>query len=660
MFKLIIKQKGRLKKEVELKDDASNSFSIGRSEDNFIVLPEQHGISRKHVQITREGNKWTAKKLSQSSPLIVNGKETDEAEFEAGETFQIQDYEFTLQEYKMEEEDADHDFKNNLPLAQKKPPEKEKWDQPPALSPVSRGKTTIMDVNKVTNHLVICLKIAVGEEGLRDIVRLKEGSEWIIGRDSTCDLMIESPNISRKHFKITKKDNEYYLCDLNSSNGTVLNDKELRSGKAYPIQSGDTIYIIDIEILFEVKNISLEKELAVLKVPPALPEQTHDPNAQLPVHHMPSQQMPLPIGTPNVIQEESGDSSSFFERNKKRIFLYGFVFLVIGVLFFLKSGEEKKSATDGGSARGELAGLSSQQQQIVKDTYQIAQQLYSKGKFEYCRSEVKKIHEYIDSYQQSKKLEIACAQAADYQRRQHDLEEKKRKATETQKLIEEVTEKCSKKFKKFRFKHELIACLNPAIELAPADQKIQVLTEQFDANELAKKEQRDQRLARQKNIRSIRGKYSHAQSLRKKGNTQKAMAAYQHFISISNHKELFNERQQARRELANMTKNFKDKITRLNTDCSNKFNSNQLQKAYYICKKASKQIPKPYNKKVIQMMNQAKHKIQIAMKPIYEEATINESVGNVSVAQEKWKEILSKDVKIGLYYKRARSKLDKY
>ena len=48
------------------------------------------------------------------------------------------------------------------------------------------------------------------------------------------------------------------------------------------------------------------------------------------------------------------------------------------------------------------------------------------------------------------------------------------------------------------------------------------------------------------------------------------------------------------------------------------------------------------------------------MKPLYEEASLNESVGNVGVAQEYWRKILEKDVKTGIYYKRAQEKLNKY
>ena len=272
----------------------------------------------------------------------------------------------------------------------------------------------------------------------------------------------------------------------------------------------------------------------------------------------------------------------------------------------------------------------------------------------------KKIHDYTDSYQDSKKLEIACTQAAENQRRQHDLEQKKRKEAETERFIQKITSQCESQFEKFKFKHDLVSCLNPAIELSPADSRIHSLTERFDAIEMEKAERQQQRARRRKFIQSIKSKYTYAKSLYRSGKTLKAMSAYQHFINISSHKELTETREIAQRELASIKKNFNDNNNRMNRECESEFQARRFQKAYYTCEKASKKIPAPHNKKVIRLKNQSRQKLEIKMKPIYEEASLNESVGNVSVAKEYWNQILSQDINTGLYYKRAKEKMDKY
>ena len=80
------------------------------------------------------------------------------------------------------------------------------------------------------------------------VVRL-QGKPFVIGRatkknegekvDYEFDTTITP--ISRIHAQITKREEQYYLQDLGSSNGTYLNGKRLEAKKEYPIQFGDAI-----------------------------------------------------------------------------------------------------------------------------------------------------------------------------------------------------------------------------------------------------------------------------------------------------------------------------------------------------------------------------------------------------------------------------------
>ena len=48
------------------------------------------------------------------------------------------------------------------------------------------------------------------------------------------------------------------------------------------------------------------------------------------------------------------------------------------------------------------------------------------------------------------------------------------------------------------------------------------------------------------------------------------------------------------------------------------------------------------------------------MKILYSESILDESLGHLEEAKEKWREISKLDVLDGEYYKKARIKLDKY
>ena len=66
-------------------------------------------------------------------------------------------------------------------------------------------------------------------------------SEIIIGRDSSADLTLPSPGVSRRHARLIREGNGYILEDLGSSNGTYLNGQRLIERRS--LKSGDQIQL---------------------------------------------------------------------------------------------------------------------------------------------------------------------------------------------------------------------------------------------------------------------------------------------------------------------------------------------------------------------------------------------------------------------------------
>ena len=73
-----------------------------------------------------------------------------------------------------------------------------------------------------------------------------------IGRSNENDVIIKDPYISKKHLSIVKDEEEYYLEDLNSANGTYLNGDRLMD--AAKLNNGDRIQFGQIEFLFVNQN----------------------------------------------------------------------------------------------------------------------------------------------------------------------------------------------------------------------------------------------------------------------------------------------------------------------------------------------------------------------------------------------------------------------
>lgn len=71
------------------------------------------------------------------------------------------------------------------------------------------------------------------------------------GRSSSNDVMISNTKISREHTKITYMQNgDFILEDLNSANGTYINDKRV-FGRV-PISPGDKVRLADVKLDWEI------------------------------------------------------------------------------------------------------------------------------------------------------------------------------------------------------------------------------------------------------------------------------------------------------------------------------------------------------------------------------------------------------------------------
>ena len=76
-------------------------------------------------------------------------------------------------------------------------------------------------------------------EYMGDSVELPLG-ETVIGRDVNCALRFNDPSISRRHLRFIRRQNEVFVEDLGSSNGTLLNGRAVAA--PLRIADGDEIH----------------------------------------------------------------------------------------------------------------------------------------------------------------------------------------------------------------------------------------------------------------------------------------------------------------------------------------------------------------------------------------------------------------------------------
>ena len=83
----------------------------------------------------------------------------------------------------------------------------------------------------------------------------------------------EDHSVSRRHFKVVHESGSYYVEDLGSTNGTILNGKRAQRAR---LSDGDTILIGETHIQFVQKDM-LAGEAPAAEAVPEAPEPARPP-----------------------------------------------------------------------------------------------------------------------------------------------------------------------------------------------------------------------------------------------------------------------------------------------------------------------------------------------------------------------------------------------
>jgi len=92
--------------------------------------------------------------------------------------------------------------------------------------------------------------LTVGESRPRTVV--VDSLEFLIGRAEDCDLKLHNPLVSRHHCALTIQDGRLYVRDLQSVNGTGVNNQILIGQR--PLRDGDNLWVAATPIEVRIQN----------------------------------------------------------------------------------------------------------------------------------------------------------------------------------------------------------------------------------------------------------------------------------------------------------------------------------------------------------------------------------------------------------------------
>ena len=108
------------------------------------------------------------------------------------------------------------------------------------------GETVVLSAGAVSGPTSLVSK----EPGELATIYINEDLTVIGKLETACDAVISLPTVSRIHAKIRKKEDAYYLTDMNSRNGTAVNGRLLLPDEEYRLEPEDEVDFAQARYIF--------------------------------------------------------------------------------------------------------------------------------------------------------------------------------------------------------------------------------------------------------------------------------------------------------------------------------------------------------------------------------------------------------------------------
>jgi pSer/pThr/pTyr-binding forkhead associated (FHA) protein len=646
----------------ELGLDPQQTYLAGRGETCQIRLDPEAGISRQHFQIANKNGVWKLEVLSRYGELYIDGQKSPGVMISKDTKFAVPPYEFELS--------VGDEVQNSS-----------------APDDESAGERTMVSVLPSSAHL----KLVDATGKVRQVFRL-EGEAWVGGRDLTCSLFIDNPKISRKQFELYREGEHYFIRDLGSSNGTLVNGRGISQSEWTHLESSDVITIVDWSLQFELRDASFQDRVKAVDahfqgpmiIEDPVENRTYDSDGA--THYGPPPATPswqqeaysnptgvtgaptYPSMDPHASAAEDGAAapvavdSSFMDRLREqlspaRIAIGILILALIGYGIYDNLKKDDKPAPIAKS-KVPFDGLSPEDQQMVMQAYHAAELRMARHEYQEAVQEIARIKDKIPYYEESRELEKTAQEGLS------KLEEMKREE-QMEKDKADMEEKIQKQIILCRAQMDpetttvasVETCLAPVIPLAPdypGFQALKAQAEKYIADRQVKSTEREAYLADAKKMKEL---WEHAAALDKHQEDLEAVKAY-YGVAHSKHVDPQGyKKKAAKRREELITKMAADQVE-YEKEADQFTKDGKYREAVLILRKSL--AINPENEVIKGHLSQVILELKKQMQIIYQESILEESVGDVDTAKTKWRKIMELSLQGEDYYDKARLKLKKY
>lgn len=113
-------------------------------------------------------------------------------------------------------------------------------------------------------------KLVVITVGFNDVSFEVKPEKSSVGRLPDNQIPLPEPSVSSRHCELHAKGDEIVVKDLNSTNGTFINEKQLEPGKEVTLRPGQVLRLGQVELKYETGKKQTEQPRTTVKLGDAL------------------------------------------------------------------------------------------------------------------------------------------------------------------------------------------------------------------------------------------------------------------------------------------------------------------------------------------------------------------------------------------------------
>lgn len=656
----------------ELSLEPGKSYIIGRRQNADLMLQPDPGISREHLSIEFVNNEWVVKGLSPHIPLSYEGKTQTKISISDGVAhFYVLPYEFELQMINEESAPAQEPLshssspadinENNSSQEQIEPQDiiREPLPSESSNSPAFQAELSFHGNEEQTNEIQVSGEpyIKFMHASHTESLRLK-GNKWVAGRDSIAQIHLDDKKASRQHFSLEKVGEQFFIKDLQSANGTLLNGQELPAHEPRELKSGDIITVNQLTMIFEMRDLSFSEKLKDLPLqaysgPLILSSQEWDlaADANRPPLRLETKELSQMVGTVQKVNTKAAAKANHL----RTALLAGVALMILGYAFFGQNSSTPQNSL--GSDVKTFESLSPEEKKFVSDSYNSAQNYYQEGRIQNALTQLAYVHKTLPFYKDSRELETKLQEAQETLRQKEFIAQQRREQEETRLKVQNIVADCRDRYRDSVDVNAAKSCLASALQLDPENSDALSIVAEIELRlNLA---QEAERKLKEFNDNAQKGRdlFYRAKNFLQNKEYHEAITAFSAHIS-ANLPDPDKLKPISERNVASIEHHINSQKKVLMGRATSELNSGKLREAILTAEQAKR--VDPYDYSIANFIEQSKRSLEMKMKPLYEESVIEERFGNFELCKAKWQEIVSKDIPTGEYYLKAKRKLQQY